>query len=853
MTRVLIVDDKPENLYLLRTLLEGNGCAVDEARHGAEALVKARMSPPDLVVSDLLMPVMDGYTLLRSWKVDERLRSIPFVVYTATYTEAKDERLALNLGADAFILKPAEPEELMTRLKELLARAQQGELPPAHAPEGDPGALLKDYGNVLIRKLEEKTLQLQQANCILKEELTRREQTEAEANRLRAEAERAHAVLLSILEEQRKAQEELRAEQALFQSLVSTIPDHIYFKDRQSRFIRINEPMARMFGLRDSGGAVGRTDFDFFTGEHAQQAFSDEQRIMSTGVSLIGFEEKETWPDGRITWASTSKVPLRDADGQITGLVGISRDITERKQTEAHLREQAALLEKANDAIYVRTLDHTITYWNRGAERLYGWTAAEALNRKDTDLFLPVNPGLTEAERMLVADGGWTGEMRHSIKGGGTATVFCRWSLMREDEERPAMVFAIHSDVTEHRELEARFLRAQRLENIGALAAGIAHDLNNVLSPMLLGAPILRKALQDETAIKVLDAMEISARRGGDIVKQVLTFARGVKGERIPLDPRHVLNDILRIVEGTFPKNIDAELNFDEKPWPVVGDATQFHQALLNLCINARDAMPNGGSLHLETSNLQLDETFVRMNPGAKIGPYVRIAVTDTGTGIPPENLDKLFVPFFTTKEPGKGTGLGLSTVLGIVHNHDGFVRVESAVGRGTTFALYLPAMPATAVPNELLHGKEAPHGNGELLLIVDDEVSIRDVLAKMLELYGYRVLSAGEGTEAVGLFVQHRAEIKAVITDMMMPQMDGATLISVLRHIEPGVRVIGFSGIGDLAKSIDYRNLDLPAFLTKPFTADKLLVTLNHILTNPAKKAGDDGAVPAAPESASR
>ena len=839
MIRVLIVDDKPENLYLLRSILQGHECAVDEARHGAEALVKARQTPPDLIISDLLMPVMDGYTLLRHWKNDARLKNIPFAVYTATYTEPKDERLALDLGADAFILKPTEPEPLMARLQELIAKAKRDELIPVRTPNEDSDALRKDYGEVIIGKLEEKARQLQEANRELQEDLVKRQRAEFEANQLRNEAERARMALLSILEDQRKAEQDLREGQTLLESLVRAIPDNIYFKDRQSRFMRISEAGAEKFGMHDPFEVIGKTDFDFFTEEHARQAYNDEQRIMSTGEPLIGLEEKETWPDGRITWVSTTKVPLRDANGQITGLVGISRDITARKQTEMHMREQSALLDNATDAIYVRTLDHTITYWNHGAEKLYGWTAAQAINRKETDLFLPVTTELMEAAKALLSDGSWTGEMRHSAKNGGLVTVFCRWSLMRDDEGRPDVVFAIHTDITEQKQLEAKFLRAQRLENIGSLASGIAHDLNNVLSPIMLGAPLIRQAIKDETALRVLNAIESSARRGVEIVKQVLTFARGVKGERIPLEPRYLLNDMLRFIEETFPKNIRGELILEEKPWPVVGDATQIHQALLNLCVNARDAMPDGGCLRLTADNLIVDEAFARANPGAKAGSYVRIRVEDTGTGIQPEHLDKLFDPFFTTKEPGKGTGLGLSTMLGIVRSHDGFVRVESTVGEGTTFEVFLPASPAAEVANQPGPGKEPPHGSGELVLIVDDEAAVRRVLVRMLEIFGYKVLSATEGTEAVALYKQHRAEIKVIITDMEMPQMNGPELVAALRKIDPAVLIIGCSGIGSVTKVKDYRALELPAYLTKPFTADKLLVTMRRVLAPPGEAPG--------------
>ena len=251
------------------------------------------------------------------------------------------------------------------------------------------------------------------------------------------------------------AEEALRREQALFNDLIHTIPDNLYFKDRKSRFVRINDAMARSFGMRNAGEAAGKTDFDVFSEEHARQAFEDEQRIMSTGQPLIGLVEKETWPDGHVSWASTTKVPLRDAHGEITGLVGISRDITASKQDAERIREQAALLDNANDAIYVRTLDRTITYWNRGAEQLYGWPAAEAVGRKETDLFLPAEAGLADAEAVLLDQNSWTGEMQHATRNGGNVTVFCRWSLVRDDDGKPQRVFAIHTDITEKKRLEA--------------------------------------------------------------------------------------------------------------------------------------------------------------------------------------------------------------------------------------------------------------------------------------------------------------------------------------------------------------------------------------------------------------
>ena len=941
---ILVVDDNEQNCHQLQALLSGNGYAVVTAADGAEALEKARQSPPDLIITDILMPVMDGFSLCRKWMRDERLRDIPLVFYTTTYTDEKDREFALGLGAARFIIKPEEPDVLLRTIQSVIA--EHGRSSGAVAPQGD-AISLKEYSEALIRKLEGKMRQLEQTNRELERDISERKQSEGKLAALSARHEAFLAAVPDIIVEvdcnkvyrwanqaglaffgadvigkeaafyfegnqttyasvqplfdgredvvyveswqrrrdgvarllawscralkdgngnvagalssghditdQRRAEEALRMEQTLFNSLVSTIPDHIYFKDRQSRFVRINIAMAKWFGWRSPDEAVGRTDFDVFSEEHARQAYDDEQRIMSTCDPLIGLVEKETWPDGHVTWVSTTKVPLRDAHGNTTGLVGVSRNITEQMQAEERIREQAALLDKANDAIYVRTLDRTITYWNRGSEQLYGWSAAEAVGRRETDLFLPATTRLEEADRALSAQSSWAGEMQHSRKNGGIVTVFCHWSLVSDEEGKPRLVFAIHTDVTEKKQLEARFLRAQRMESIGALASGIAHDLNNVLAPILMGAQLLRPLVASERGQHLLATIEASTQRGAGVVKQVLTFARGIEGERVPLQLKHLLKDMVLIAGETFPKNIQIEIDIAPDLWSILGDATQIHQALMNLCVNARDAMPSGGTLTLCAANVTVDETFkatgiessALITPDPQPGPKVRLSVIDTGTGISPAHFDKVFEPFFTTKAPGKGTGLGLSTVLGIVRSHGGFVRVQSEEDKGTCFELYLPATPRAQVPADQPVDPELLRGQGQLILLIDDEAAVREVVSRALEQFGYKVVATAEGSEAVGIFVRQHAAIAAVISDMVMPGMDGPALVSILRQIDPGVRIIGMSGFAERTGAGSRSQWDLPLSLTKPFSAEKLLLVLHGLLLAPAEgpaRGGTEG-----------
>jgi len=664
---------------------------------------------------------------------------------------------------------------------------------------------------------------------------------EVTATPITYEGAKGALVFVRDITERKGAEAALRQEQALFNNLASTIPDLIYFKDRKSRFVRINEAMVRFFGLRSAPEVVGKTDFDFFSEEHAWQAYEDEQRVMSTGEPLIGLEEKETWPDGHVTWASTTKVPLRDADGNITGLVGISRNITERRRAEERIREQAALLDNANDAIYVTALDCTILYWNRGAERTYGWTSAEVLNRKTTELISP-DPAATEAlVAGLLKQGSWSGERRQITKSGGILEVFSRVTLMRNEQGQPQSVFEINTDITEKKQLEVQFLRAQRLESIGALASGIAHDLNNVLAPIIIGAPLLHEMVKDPTARHLLKTMESSAQRGAAIVRQVVTFARGVEGERVPLQPRHLLWEMERLAAETFPKGIRIESDVAADLWQVLGDATQLHQALMNLCINARDAMPGGGVLTLEAANVVLAKEEAEKIPGAQPGSYACLRVTDTGPGIPPEIEEKIFEPFFTTKGVGKGTGLGLSTVLGIVRSHGGFVRVASKVGQGSTFELYLPATTEqVAVKSE--SATPWPHTHGEGILVVDDEAAVCEVTRQALMEFGYQVITAGRGAEALTIFQERRREIQLVLTDMMMPEMDGPTLVAALRVLDPAVRIVGITGMSDTAGMGGLKTLALSAMLAKPFTIKKLLAVIRDALP---VTAGQERAVP--------
>jgi len=654
-----------------------------------------------------------------------------------------------------------------------------------------------------------------------------------------AKYDRVNGLVIGVLQdvtERKRTEERFQEQSARLASLSANMPGIIYQlvtrADGSRWFQYVSESARSVLGVDPAAVVADFNVFGRLVHPDDRQEFESRMTSFSHNPRPWHWEGRVV-VDGRTTWIQSSSTPRPLADGA-TIWDGVVVDITANKQALAKIREQAELLDTANDAIYVTALDGTILYWNQGAERLFGWTSSEALSRTTTGLFSR-DPKIGDNQTaVLLQKGNWTGEERQRTKGGRDVTIFTRMTLVRGEGRQPRAVFAISSDITEKKQLEAQFLRVQRVESLGTLAGGMAHDLNNVLTPILMAMPLLREENLSDEARKLLETLDESVQRGADMVKQVLTFARGVQGERVPLQPGVCLGEAARMARETFPKNIRIETRVAEDLGLILGDATHLHQALLNLCVNARDAMPAGGVLTLAAENVTVDEKMAREAPGGKVGRQVCLSVTDTGDGIPPESLERIFEPFFTTKTAGKGTGLGLSTVMGIARSHGGFVRVMSSVGRGSRFEVFLPLTDSPQSLTGAASTTRSPFVHGETVLVVDDEIAVCELVRRVLERQGYEVLAANGGEAALRLFEEHRGIIKAIITDMMMPNVDGPALVRLVRQIDPAARIIGISGAGDTAMLDKIESLKLAGFLPKPFAVEMLLRLLQKVLLAP-------------------
>lgn len=520
--------------------------------------------------------------------------------------------------------------------------------------------------------------------------------------------------------------------------------------------------------------------------------------------------------------------------------------LADHEQSEEVLRESARrfheLAENIGEIFYnYDVINDRLLYASRAFERIWGLPLQQVLDAPQSYLKSVHPDDLPAAE----------GAFKRQLEGQETNVEFricrpdgeVRWVHehavpLRAPNGRLERIVGTMQDITEFKLLEQQFLRVQRMESLGTLAGGIAHDLNNALTPILLSIDILRLQEREAGRVQLLDAIAGSAQRGADVVRQVLYFADGVEGRTQDVQPGELLAGLEKRLRETLTAELHLRLEVADDLWQVRGDPGQLQQMLLNLCLNARDAMPTGGRLTLSARNQMLDEFHATPQYQAEPGPYVVLEVGDTGAGMTPEVMAKAFDPFFTTKAPGQGTGLGLATVLAILQRHRGFARVRSEPGAGSTFSLHLPAQRQVAPPAPVAPPAAArrgpPRGQGELILVVEDEDTLRTLAQRMLELFGYRVLTAAHGAEAIDLFAEHRPEVAAVFTDMMMPVMDGDAAIRALLAHAPGTRIIATSGLD--AESMETKALTAGArcFLPKPYTAESLLRTLREVLEAP-------------------
>jgi two-component system, cell cycle sensor histidine kinase and response regulator CckA len=774
---------------------------IDSAFQGREGLEKVQQSlaegrPYAMAFVDVRMPPgWDGIeTVARIWEVCPDLQ---IVICTAYSDYSWDEMSAKLTNSDQLLIlkKPFDAVEVLQLANALTEkwRLQQQ-------------ARLKVDG--LEKLVQERTKLIWETNENLQREVV----------------------------ERRKAAEALKESEERYQLLFRRNPMPMWVFDNDTlAILAVNETAVREYGY-STDEFCAMTIKDIRPPEELPLLLNylstrDPQKD-ATGVVT-----KHRRKDGSVLDVEVFTRPI-NFDGKQAQLV-LASNITERKAAEDRIREQAMLLNLAQDAIYVRDMEGRIQFWNPGAEQLFGITAQEALGNVFSQIIGHDDAkAFATAERALLEKGEWSGELRKRSRTGQTVIVNSRWTLLRNEAGKGKSVLSINTDITDKKKLEAQFLRSQRMEGIGTLAAGVAHDLNNILAPILMSAETLRWDLTPEEREETIARIEFGAQRGAEIIQQVLTFGRGVDGERVAVRPPDLLLDVGRIVRQTFPKNLTISFETSGSAWPVKGDRTQLHQVMLNLCINARDAMPHGGELWVVAKNVVMDEKAAGQYPPAKPGSYVMFQVVDTGCGISTSNLERIFDPFFTTKEFGKGTGLGLSTALGIVKSHHGFIAVESELNKGTTFRVYIPAMVETAEnagATTVNPAKVPGRGTGELILIVDDEIEIVATNRKILEKFGYKVLCASDGAEGVAVFAKHRENIDAVLTDIMMPNLDGIAMAHALKELDPGVQIIASSGLDKGLKGggrgEELRKLGVRHFLTKPYSAEKLLAAMEDCI----------------------
>ena len=654
----------------------------------------------------------------------------------------------------------------------------------------------------------------------------------------------------------------------LLHAFLEHIPEDVYFKDRDSRFVRISRSLATRFGLNDPAQAVHKTDFDMFSKEHAERAFADEQEIIRTGQAIVEKEEKETWPDGRENWVLSTKLPLVDGNGDVIGTMGISRDITERKRMERELEEHRlhleaevtartaelalanellqqdadvlrqnhrllhSIMEGVNEIIFVKDLQGRYVMINAPGAQMIGHSVAEVIGKTDFEILPTETAEAVTATDAQVLHTGETHTYEVAVPfPSGVRTFLATKSPHFGPGGKIIGLVGVSLDVTDRRQLEQQIQQAQKMEAIGTLSGGIAHDFNNILTVIKGYTGLLLDGTPDPRQRALVQHIDQAADRASSLTRQLLAYSR-----RQVLQPKVInLNSLVMNIDKMLQRLIGEDIQMRTIAAPDLGfvkaDPGQIEQVIMNLAVNARDAMPKGGNLILETTNIVLDEIYAQKHPGTLAGRYVMLAVSDTGVGMNVETQSRIFEPFFTTKGIGRGTGLGLSMVYGIVKQSGGSIEVYSEPGQGTTFKIYLPRIEE---PAELQADKQSLAGRlqgSETILLVEDDTQVRDLAAAILSSCGYNILSADSARAVISECEQHDGAIHLLLTDVVMPGSGGREIAKHVLARRPFTKVLYMSGYTANA-IIHHGVLDAGThFLQKPFTPATLSAKVREVL----------------------
>lgn len=879
-TRIFVVEDE---VIVARDIMQQLGElgyeAVGTCTRGEEALLQVERLRPELVLMDIqLAGATDGIATARL--VRERF-AVPVVFLTA-FAETETLNRAKLSEPFGYILKPFDERELRTVIEIALFKhrsetheRRNRELLSAILQTARDGYWLADIQGRLL----EVNAAYEQMSGYARAELLGMNITDLDAAEpaidLAAFRERIVATQTDRFERRHRRKDgriidvevsaqylpdeggrlvcfirDITLEKAkdrdleLKSAALGAAANAIVITDRRGVIEWANQAFTDLTGY-GLGEAIGREPGDLIkSGVHGEDYYQEMWTTILAG-KVWRREIVNRNKAGQHYYEEMTITPVRDSSGEVSHFIAIKQDITERKRVLEALRlseERYRLLFDHNPVpmwLYdVETLRFVAV--NETAVRNYGYTEAEFLGmtitqiRPEEDLprFLE-NVRTTRDEPLSVA------EWRHRRKDGSVLHVEVMSRPLQFNGRAARLVMA--ADITEKKELQEQFLRAQRLESLGMLASGIAHDLNNMLAPILFAGPLLRTSVSSPRDLRILETLEKSAERGSGLVRQILAFAQGTSAAPRITQLKHIARDVVSIVEASFPKNITLEQQIASNAWPVEANPTQIHQVLLNLCVNARDAMPQGGTLTLRVGNRRLEAEDAAAIPDARAGDWLVLEVADTGTGIPADIVPRIWESFFTTKAPGKGTGLGLATVRSIVTAHLGFVDLETEVGKGTTFRVFLPASRDPDAKGAESGSPFPPPAAAreELILVVDDDASVREIVAAVLAQHGYRVMMCADGIEAIVNYNAKSRDIALVITDVDMPNLGGAILAATLRRLNPQLRIVAMSGLSSAAgarEDVEEIKRHAAAFLPKPFSAADLLAVVHRVLHEPPK-----------------